>query len=152
MVNRPKNIGTAAETAVVNTCRRLGFPGAERRALHGAADLGDILLCPGVILEVKGGAAAKDASDLDIERWLDETETERTNAGAAVALLVTQRRGVGAPNAYRWWAHWRHGWIADLRGYPADLRDQITDRSVIHMNVDSALAQLRAAGYGTPDR
>jgi hypothetical protein len=55
MTNRSKNIGTAAETAVVKAARAYGFPGAERRALHGSTDLGDILLCPGVIVEVKAG-------------------------------------------------------------------------------------------------
>lgn len=150
MVNRPKNIGTAAETAVVNTCRRLGFPGAERRALHGATDLGDILLCPGVVLEVKGGAAAKDASDLDIERWLDETETEWTNANAEVAVLVVQRRGAGAPNAHRWWAWWRLGWLTTTLGYDEPRNTEPWDDAPIRMRLDDALHVIRAAGYGNP--
>lgn len=150
MANRSKDIGTKAETAVVNAARPLGFPGAERRALAGVQDRGDILLAPGVVIEVKGGNAARTASDLDIERWLAETERERFNAHAEVAFLVVQRAGVGAPNAHRWHAYWRHGWIADLRDYPADLRDMVTDASVIRMSLDSALAQVRAGGYGTP--
>ena len=39
MTNRPKAIGTAAETAVVRYLAAHGFPAAERRALHGARDL-----------------------------------------------------------------------------------------------------------------
>ena len=149
MANRSKDIGTKAESAVVAAARRLGFPGAERRALAGVHDLGDILLAPGAIVEVKGGNAARTASDLDIERWLTETERERVNARADVAFLVVQRAGVGAPNAHRWHAYFRNAWIADLRGYPDSLRDLITDSAVIRMSVESALAQLRAGGYGT---
>jgi len=115
MVNRPKAIGTAAETAVVRAARTNGFGTAERRALAGAADRGDILLCPGAILEVKGGDAARHASDLDIDRWLNETDTERRHADADIALLVVQRRGVGAPNAHRWWAWIRLGNLEQLR-------------------------------------
>lgn len=150
MVNRPKAIGTAAETAVVRAARRLGFPGADRLTLTGSQDRGDIGLCPGVIVEVKGGDAARRASDGAIERWLAETERERANAGATVAFLVVQRAGVGAPNAHRWHAFWRHGWICDLRGYPTELRDMVTDSSVVRMSLESALAQVRAVGYGSP--
>jgi hypothetical protein len=104
MVNRSKNIGTAGETAVVKAVRTRGFPGAERRALHGSTDLGDILLCPGAIVEVKAGNAAKTASDNQIEDWLGETIIEMTNADADVALLVVARKAIGAQNAHRWWA------------------------------------------------
>lgn len=149
MVNRPKQIGTAAETAVVKVARPRGFPHAERVVLHGSADQGDIRLTPGltagVILEVKGGAAAKDASDRQIDAWLDETETERHHAGADLAFLVVQRRGVGAPNAHRWWAWWRLGWIPGPQlGNPA------TDHAPVRMTLEHALQLVRAAGYGEP--
>jgi hypothetical protein len=65
-VNRPRAIGTYAETAVVRTARTNGFEYADRYALHGALDVGDIGLCPGVIIEVKGGDMAKHATDLDV--------------------------------------------------------------------------------------
>lgn len=115
MTRRPKDIGTAAETAVVRAARCLGFPGADRLTLTGNKDRGDIGLCPGVILEVKGGEQARGASEVDIDRWLNETNTERRHAHADIALLVVQRRGVGAPNAHRWWAYWRLGWLEQLR-------------------------------------
>lgn len=104
MTNKPKNIGTAAESAVVKALRKHGFPHAERRALAGVLDLGDITGCPGIVWEVKGGEAAKSASDAQVEAWLDETERERQNAGAQVGILVLQRRGIGHDNAHRWWA------------------------------------------------
>ena len=94
--------------------RRLGFPNADRLTLAGRLDRGDVGLCPGVVLEVKGGDAARIASDGDIGRWLDETERERVNAHAAHAFLVVQRGHVGAINAHRWWAWWRLSWLATL--------------------------------------
>ncbi len=148
-MNRPKQIGTAAETAVVNTARTRGFPHAERVVLHGTNDQGDVHLtpglCPGVIIEVKGGDTARSASDKLIDTWLHETETERRHAGAAHAFLVTQRRGVGAPNAHHWWAWWRLGW---LPGPPIGNPD--TDDTPIRMLYGHALRLLRAAGYGNP--
>jgi hypothetical protein len=104
MTNRSKALGTAAESAVVKALRANGFPGAERRALHGSADLGDILVCPGVIAEVKGGNAARIASDAQVLVWLAQTEVERVNARADEALLIIARKGIGTANADRWWA------------------------------------------------
>ena len=146
-MNRPKAIGTAAETAVVRACQRLGFPGAERRALRGRHDVGDVLLCPGVVIEVKGGTAARTASDAQVIAWLAETARERVNARAAVAVLVTQRAGVGEANADRWWAHLRVGDLAQLRGWPAI---GPVDVAPVRLTLGDALAVLRAAGYGDP--
>lgn len=105
MVNRPKNIGTAAESAVVAACKRLGYPKAHRRTQTGSKDQGDILLFDEFIIEVKGGKAAWHASTNQIEQWLEETETERVNADAEEAFLVVQRKGVGLKNADQWWAY-----------------------------------------------
>lgn len=53
MTNRPKQRGTAAETAVLRYVRDRGYPWAHRLALTGNADQGDISLLPGnlVILD-----------------------------------------------------------------------------------------------------
>ena len=147
-MSRQKQIGTAAESAVVRYARHAGFDLAERRALAGATDLGDILLAPGAIIEVKAGKAAERASDARILHWLVETERERVNAGADVAVLVTKRAGVGHVNAGRWWAHFHLANLARLRGYPTTV--PIADQAVVRMTLASALTQLRAAGYGTP--
>lgn len=129
---RPKDIGTFAETAVVKAIRPRGFPHAERRALAGTHDLGDIVGTPGIVWEVKGGEAAKSASDGQIDKWLAETERERLNAEADMGVLVVQRRGIGAPNAHRWWAVFSGG--------PYVLRWYLED----------ACRTLRKSGYGTP--
>jgi hypothetical protein len=145
MVNRSKNIGTMAETAIVNAARLRGFPNADRRVLAGRYDKGDVLLCPGAIIEVKGGQAAKDASPGLITAWLAETEAERAHAGADIAFLAVQRRGIGLPNADQWDA-----WIPN----PASLCNDPTDRAMfefpIRVTVAQALWMLRRAGWGDP--
>ena len=98
---RPKDIGTRAETAVVRYLVAHGWPLAERRALHGTHDLGDITGTPGLVWEVKGGEASQDPSDKRIDAWLTETEVERAHAGAAYGILVCQRR---RKSAGLWWA------------------------------------------------
>lgn len=143
---RPKDIGTRAETAVVRYARTAGFPHADRLTLTGSLDRGDVGLCPGIVLEVKGGDYARAASDLLIEKWLDETYREREHAGAAAAFLVVQRTGVGAANAGRWWTFWRLGWIAELAGQPWALSPHMPVRCHLH----ESLTMLRAAGYGHP--
>lgn len=150
MTNRPKQIGTSAETAVVRAAIPLGFPLAERLVLHGAGDIGDVRLAPYVHLEVKGGKAAETASDAQIEAWMLETERELRNAGALAGALITKRKGVGAANAHRWWAHVRASWLAQWRAYPADLTAELQagPDHTIRMTLDSLLAQLRHSGYG----
>lgn len=133
MVNKSGNIGTAAETAVCRVFNSNGFPFVERRRLRGAKDCGDLTGIPGVVVEVKGGAAAKTASDALIDRWLDETEVERVNADAHIGMLVVARKGIGAPNAGRWWAISRNQFGMPVRYHLADY-----------------LRLLRLMGYGEP--
>jgi hypothetical protein len=151
VTNRPKNIGTAAETAVVRAARRLGFPHAERVVLHGSTDMGDVRLTPGltagVIVEVKGGHAAEVASDMQVLVWLAETETERVNANADVALLVTKRKGHGPARANTWWAHLTIQAVAALTTGHLAWSHDLNDLPV-RMRLDTALVLLRAAGYG----
>lgn len=149
MKTRPKDIGTAAETAVVKALRRLGWPDVERRALTGALDQGDITGTPGICWEVKGGQAAKDASDGQIAEWLFETETERVNASAHIGVLVTQRRAVGPDNAHRWWT-WLPLWqVAELTNGQA-LTDAHTAHLPVRMLLGDVCTLLRDAGYGKP--
>ncbi len=151
MVNRPKAKGTAVETAVTRYAQAHGFPFAQRRALSGSLDRGDIDLCPGVVIECKGGAAAETASDALIAAWMAETERERANANAAVGLLVTKRRAVGHGRAGQWSAWftmrtlhtigWAPIWAPQSMGVQG-----VTLRTTLH----EALTVLRAAGYGEP--
>jgi hypothetical protein len=102
MVNPSKALGTQAETLVTRYLQENGFGTAERRALHGTYDLGDITGTPGICWEVKSGHAAETASDGLINAWLAETEAERKNAKAVVGVLVVKRKGKGS--AADWWA------------------------------------------------
>lgn len=151
MTNRSKAVGTSAESAVVRAARAHGFPHAERVVLHGNLDQGDVRLTPGLtagcIVEVKGGQAAKTASDGQIEKWLAETERERVNAGADVAILVTARAGIGAPNAHRWWAHWRLSSLVWLQERHVYIPTALTDAPV-RLTLAHSLTLLRHAGYG----
>jgi hypothetical protein len=87
MTNRSKSKGTAAETAVVDYLRARGFPYAERRAMRGNNDQGDISGLPGVVIEVKA------CREMALAEWVDEAETERCNAGADLAVVWHKRRG-----------------------------------------------------------
>lgn len=147
MTNRPKRIGTATESAIVTAARERGFPMAERLALHGTLDEADIALCPGVVIESKGGHAAELASDALIEKWLDETATEKANRGAAVAFLVRKRKGVGNANAHRWWAHWQAREFLSILGI-FGIPELPRPNATVTTTLDDSLVILRAAGYG----
>lgn len=137
---RPRDIGTAAESATVRYLQANGFENAERRALRGALDAGDVTGCPGLAISVKGGAMAKTASDRLITAWLAELERQRVNAAATVGVLVQQRPGVGPPNAGRWWAWLPWG----------SLCCGLVDGPPVRMHLADAVTLLRAAGYGDP--
>jgi hypothetical protein len=152
VTRRPRDIGTVAETAVTRAAQRAGFPQADRRALRGALDGADILLCPGVIIEVKGGEMARDASDLLVESWLSTLAVKRDRLHA-VGFLVTQRRHVGILHAERWWAWWRLGWVAELADDGTLPRGPGVSRMgdvVVRCTLGDALTLLRASGYGDP--
>lgn len=88
--------GTAAETATVNYVRTRGWPYAERRALSGANDRGDIAGIPDVVIEVKAAKA------ITLAAWLDELTQEIDNDGADIGWLVIKRRGCTDPADWYW--------------------------------------------------
>ena len=87
---RNKTKGTQAETAVVTYLIDHGFPHAERRALCGNADRGDVAGVPGVVIEVKNHL------EFALAEWLDEALREGRNASAAVAVVWHKRRNKGS--------------------------------------------------------
>lgn len=80
--------GTMFETLVANYLRENGFPYAERRALQGVQDKGDLTGMPGLVIE------CKNHKEMSFSEWLRETEQERLNADADYGVLVVKRRGV----------------------------------------------------------
>jgi hypothetical protein len=129
-MSKAKNIGTRAETAVRNYLLSVGYAPLEahRNVLKGSDDEGDVWLRESyglIVFEVKGGKMAKGASYGQIEKWMQETETERRNASAKLGFLVTQRAGVGYPRAGEWWAYARLGWLNYLNTFGDDSSDVI---------------------------
>jgi hypothetical protein len=149
MTNRPKATGTATETATVRYLIANGFPLAERRSMKGLLDQGDITGTPGICWEVKGGAAAKGASDGQVQLWLHETETERENARADIGVLVMSRAGIAARSAGRWWAVLLVGDVAHLAHGFAPERVPPKYFAPVRLHLSDAVWLLRLGGYGT---
>lgn len=105
MSNPSKQKGTAAETKVARYLQEHGID-AERRALSGSSDKGDILVRypagGGRIIEVKTGQQTANPSRTQIEEWLDQTHKEMMNAGlyAADLVLVRYRRSIEDADVY----------------------------------------------------
>jgi hypothetical protein len=95
-MSTPRRKGTAAESIVVGLLRALHWPHAERRALNGSKDRGDVAGVPGVVFEVKSGAR------LELPAWLRETEAERANDNADYGVLVVKLKGYGEARASEW--------------------------------------------------
>jgi len=89
MANPSKRKGTAGETAVVATLVEQGWPHAERRALSGAKDRGDVAGVPGIVIEVKN------EREFHISAWLKEAATEKANdhADHGVVWFKIPRKG-----------------------------------------------------------
>ena len=82
--------GTRWESAIVTYLQGAGFPQAERRALAGNADRGDIAGVPLVI-------EAKNAARTELAAWVDEAQAEAVNAGVDVGVVWHHRRGKASP-------------------------------------------------------
>lgn len=92
-----KRKGTAAETAVVRYLQQTGhFPYAERRALHGTQDRGDVTGIGPVVLEVKNH------KEHLLSKWVNELEIEIANADANTGAVIAKKRGT--TNVADWYA------------------------------------------------
>lgn len=91
-----KQKGTQAESAVVAYLIEHGFPHAERRALAGVNDKGDVSGIPGVVVEIKN------CKRLELASWVDELTAEMRNANAPVGAVVHKRKGT--TDVGRWYA------------------------------------------------
>jgi Holliday junction resolvase len=94
MANPSKRKGTQFETDVVRYLVEHGQPYAERRALTGSADKGDVSGIPGVMIE------AKNEKTVTLGAYLDEVKVETANAGASIGVAVVKRRSRGPGDAY----------------------------------------------------
>ena len=97
VVNPSKAKGTLGETAVVKWLHQW-WPNAERRALHGNTDLGDVVGIVGVVIEVKNAKTVKTSE------WLRQLAVEKQNASADHGVLVVKPVGVSVDKVGDWWA------------------------------------------------
>ena len=86
--------GTAWESAVVEFLRDHGFPHAERRALSGSLDKGDLTGLPGLMVECKA------EKSIDLAEYMDEVKVQTSNAGAQLGVAVVKRRNRSTADAY----------------------------------------------------
>jgi hypothetical protein len=89
-----KRKGTQFESAVVGYLKEHGFPYAERRALRGTRDAGDVAGVVGWVLEVKN------CRQLDLGPWLTEAHAEAANDGVSRFAVVHKRRQHGTAEAF----------------------------------------------------
>ncbi len=129
MVNRSKNKGTQAESAVVNYLKERGWSDAERLALRGSLDVGDVRWTRRVHLEVKAGNAAHAASWQQCEKWLEEADREGVNAGVP-CYLVVKRKGHTGPGNWRFFCA-----LSAFTNDPADF-------TMIEMSFAEAICQV----------
>jgi hypothetical protein len=92
-----KQKGTLAETAMVKYLQVNGFPGAERRALAGELDKGDITGTPSLTFEIKN------CKSYSIPSWLKEAAIEKVNANADFCPVISKPHGVGVDSVGKWW-------------------------------------------------
>lgn len=94
MSNPSKAKGTKFEVDVVEYLRTHGFPHAERRALRGTNDAGDIAGVVGFTIEVKNHKA------LDLGNWCKQAAAEAVNAGGSRWAVVHKRRQHSTAEAF----------------------------------------------------
>lgn len=84
MANPSKQKGTHAEGQAVVFLRRW-WPGAERRALSGAQDKGDVSGTSPFVIECKAHKSWRTFA------WLDELKAEQKNAGEPHGIILARR-------------------------------------------------------------
>jgi hypothetical protein len=127
----------------VGFLRANGWPPAERRALNGSTDRGDITGTPGVAWEVKYAGAG-----LKVGEWLGQTHTERLNAGADYGVLVMKPSGLGVTKVGSWYAVMTDGDFTRLKnqaGEPAYSFFILRDREPTYYTAATLRFQLTAA-------
>lgn len=143
MTNKPKAIGTAAESAVANEALATSIP-AYRTALRGSGDVGDVHLAHGrAVIECKAGNMAHTASWRLLADWWMETELEASRVvNCDLAVLVVKRKGSG--KARDWRAFVRideYLWVTKAM--------EVHSPRVVEMPYGGLLADLAESGWAT---
>lgn len=128
MANPSKQKGTKAETKIVRFMIESPSIDAERRALKGSADAGDIIVKSNgwsCILEVKAGKQTDRYNRKLKEEWLRQTEAESANADLPGFLVVaafnrsTKDYEVWDSKGERFWYLDEFRDLIAEKGYPA---------------------------------
>lgn len=90
-MSRSRAKGTDWERAIIEYLKTRGWPNAERRALAGNLDRGDVAGVIGVVIE------AKNAARVELASWLDEANEEARNAKVYLGVVWFHRKGKGSP-------------------------------------------------------
>jgi len=130
---KSKAKGTKAESDVVRYLQQW-WPAAERRALSGNKDKGDVAGIPDVVVEVKAAVTQQ------LSAWQRETMTEMRNADAGACLLVVKRpyKAVARWDAYFPIAFLPSDWSLIPEGETS---------SWVRLDLLAAALLLRAQGY-----
>jgi len=86
-MSKAKQKGTKAETDVVMWLKAEGWVHAERRALSGNLDKGDINMGAPVVIEVK------DHKTITLSEWMKELKVEMGNANVTMGAVIAKKRG-----------------------------------------------------------
>ena len=124
MTNRSRAKGTLGESAVVDYFRQRGWKYAERRALNGNLDRGDLAGVPGLVAEIKN------CKTIDLAGWTREAAVEKRNDGADLGVVIAKKRGT--TNAADWYAILTVAELCDLltaAGYGGTPRDELEQAS-----------------------
>lgn len=104
VVNKPKNKGTKAETDTVNWAKKHEFYAADRIALSGVNDRGDVRITTGIMVQVKDGYTNnREPTDFQIDGWLKNAEKQRIRGEFDVVLLAHKRYMKADPDEWRWY-------------------------------------------------
>lgn len=141
---KPVDIGTRAETKVVNWAKAKGFWSADRLTKKGIRDRGDVRLTDKVMVQVKSGYTdGRSPTDYQIGNWLEALDTQKFNGQWEVALLCHHRHGArGGPDAWRW--------FMDGRTFGKLTCDTFTPRHMpIYVQLQGYMVPelLKSAGY-----
>lgn len=93
-MNPSKRRGTTAESAIVGYLQTQGALHAERRALTGSKDRGDIAGIPGVMIE------SKDHRRDGLPGFIDEVDVQKANDRADIGVCWHKRRGTADPGKW----------------------------------------------------
>lgn len=127
-----KDKGTKAETAVVRYAIQCGWPHAERRALSGTGDRGDITGIIGVCIQVK------DVADPKFSKWFKDTLEQAGRCDDALPILIHKRR---MKNIRKWDAY------IPLHFLMGEEAHQLDPVRWVRMDLENMFWYLKEMGY-----